>query len=146
MLRKESAHNFLRFVLCRDVNLETLEGLIYDYACGLHPYSLNREPEDFEFIRFLVDGSHWNGQKKLKKPDKSGKGGHLGCSRSYNFNEYKSAIENQAGHKINSQGREELHSLIIKCASSLQQKNYQNFFSWMITFFAINNLQNMDLM
>ena len=64
MLRKESAHNFLRFVLCRDVNLETLEGLIYDYACGLHPYSLNREPEDSEFICFLVDGSHWNGQEK----------------------------------------------------------------------------------
>ena len=80
-----------------------------------------------------------------KSLDKSGKGGHLGCSRSYNFNEYKSAIENQAGPKINSQGREELHSLIIKCASSLQQKNYQNFFSWMMTFFAINNLQNMDL-
>ena len=126
--------------------METLEGLIYDFACGLMPYSLNREPEEFEFIRFLVDGSHWNGQKKLKKPDKSGKGGHLGCSRSYNFNEYKSSIENKAGHKINSQGREELHSLIIKCASSLQQKNYQNFFSWMIAFFAINNLQNMDLM
>ena len=42
-----------------------------------------------QYLRCLVDGSHWQGQKKLKKPNKSGKGGHLGCSEGFNFNLYK---------------------------------------------------------
>jgi hypothetical protein len=29
-------------------------------------------------VMVLVDGSHWEGQKRLKKSDRSGKGGHLG--------------------------------------------------------------------
>ena len=28
-----------------------------------------------EWKRLLVDGAHWNGMKKLKKPDRSGKTG-----------------------------------------------------------------------
>ena len=30
--------------------------------CNLHKYILNREPREFEFTRFLVDGSHWVGK------------------------------------------------------------------------------------
>ena len=86
---KESAHNFFRFLMCRDVNMASLEGVIFDHACGLDQYLLNREPREFQFLRCLVDGSHWQGQKKLKKPNRSGKGGHLGCSESFNFNLYK---------------------------------------------------------
>lgn len=29
------------------------------------------------------------GQKKLKRPDRSGKGGHIGCSEGFNYNLYK---------------------------------------------------------
>jgi hypothetical protein len=29
------------------------------------------------------------GQKKLKRPDRSGKGGHIGCSEGFNYNRYK---------------------------------------------------------
>lgn len=89
MLSQESAHNFFRFLMCRDVDMNCLEGVIFDHACGLDAYILNREPREFQFLRCLVDGSHWNGQKKLKRPDKSGKGGHLGCSEGFNFNIYK---------------------------------------------------------
>ena len=66
-----------------------MEGVIFDHACGLDAYILNREPREFQFLRCLVDGSHWQGQKQLKKPNKSGKGGHLGCSEGFNFNIYK---------------------------------------------------------
>ena len=89
MLSKESAHNFFRFLMCRDVDMRSLEGIIFDHACGLDPYILNREPREFQFLRCLVDGSHWQGQKKLKKPNSSGSGGHLGCSEGFNFNLYK---------------------------------------------------------
>ena len=89
MLCKESAHNFFRFLMSRDVDMNILEGVIFDHACGLDAYILNREPREFQYLRCLVDGSHWQGQKKLKKPNSSGRGGHLGCSEGFNFNLYK---------------------------------------------------------
>ena len=61
-----------------------------------------------EYLRLLVDGAHWQvdiriiqcfqleenlyqGQKKLKRPDRSGHGGggHIGCSDGFNYNLYK---------------------------------------------------------
>ena len=42
MLTKESAHNFFRFLMCRDVDMTKLEGVIFDHACGLNGYILNR--------------------------------------------------------------------------------------------------------
>ncbi len=80
-----------------------LHGVVEDFACGLHEYFLNREPEDVKNVLFLVDGSHWAGQKKLKKGDREGKGGHLGCSIGYNFNIYKEAISKEVVRE-NSQG------------------------------------------
>ena len=45
--------------MCRDVNLHSLQGVIFDHACGLDQHMLNREPSEFEFLRCLVDGAHW---------------------------------------------------------------------------------------
>lgn len=59
MLCRESAHNIFRLLMCRDVNLHQLKGVIFDHACGLDQYILNREPREFEFLRCLVDGAHW---------------------------------------------------------------------------------------
>ena len=143
MCARESARHFFRFLICRRINFAKLEGIIEDFACGLHPYVLNREPTQFQYTRFLVDGSHWQGQRKLKKPDYSGKGGHLGCSSSYNFNAYKDHIETDTG-ALNSQGREQIHSILDKCSSSLRQTNYFNFMRYMRVFFAIRNLMNMN--
>ena len=64
--------------MCRDVDLNSLEGILVDHACLFEPYTMNREAPLLEKVLVLVDGSHWAGQKKLKKPDKGGKGGHLG--------------------------------------------------------------------
>ena len=108
----------------------------------MHPYALNREPTQFQYLRFLVDGSHWQGQRRLKKPDYSGKGGHLGCSSGYNFNAYKENIKTDVG-ALNSQGREQIHSILDKCSNSLRQTNYFNFMRYMRAFFAIRNLMNM---
>ena len=80
MLNRESAHNLFRLLECRDIDQNALKTVIFYFACGLHPFVLNREAKNYEFVRFLVDGSHWNAPKKLKCPDSSGKGGHVGCS------------------------------------------------------------------
>ena len=108
MLNRESSHNLFRFLQTRDVNLNKLEGVLFDFCCNLHPYSLNREAEDFEFVRFLVDGCHWAGNRKMKRPDKNAKGqnGHMSCSKGYNFNIYKDKIN----YSVNSQSREQMHA------------------------------------
>ena len=61
--------------MTRRIDRRNLEGIIEDFACGLHPYFLNREPNEWKYLRFLAEGAHWNGQRKLKKADRSG---HLG--------------------------------------------------------------------
>ena len=136
MIKPESARNFFRFLMCRRINYEELDGIIEDFACGLHPYFLNREPNECKFLRFLVDGAHWNSQRKMKKADKSGGGSHLGCSLSYNSSEYQEHLD----ININTQGREQTNALIEKCAKTLHQKNYFNFMRYMKMFFAIRNL------
>ena len=59
MLCKESAHNIFRLLMSMDPNLHSLQGVIFDHACGLDQYILNREPSEFEFLCCLVDGAHW---------------------------------------------------------------------------------------
>ena len=56
-------------------------------------------------------------QTQLKKADRAGKRGHLGCSSEYNFNEYKKHFN----FTVNSQGREQTISSIEKCAKSLRR-------------------------
>ena len=127
MLCRESAHNLFRLLMCRDVDLHELDGVIFDFACGLDQYILNREPREFEYLRCLVDGAHWQGQKKLKKPDKSGIGGHIGCSEGYNFNLYKQHLPYA---QPNSQGREQMHSRLQKLCPSLKQMDYADFMAF----------------
>ena len=118
--------------------MNQLEGVIFDFACGLDPYILNREPREFQYLRTLVDGAHWQGQRRLRRPDRSGAGGHLGCSEGYNFNLYKEHLL----HGTFSQGREQLHSKMEKLVDSLIQMEYSTFMLFMKLFFGINNLRN----
>ena len=138
MCSRESARHFHHFLTCRKINFQKLKGCIEDYACGLHPFILNRDPHDFKYKMFLVDGSHWNGQRRLKKGDLNGKGGHLGCPSSYNFNAYKEF----SNVKLNSQGREQVNSLIEKCASTLRLKTYHNLMRYIIFFFSVRNIMS----
>ena len=88
---------------------------------------MNREASMLEWKRLLVDGAHWRAQKKFKSHNKKGKGGHLGCSEGFNWNLYKHTVD----EKVNSQGREQMHSLIEKCTESLRLMSYSNFMIFM---------------
>ena len=106
--------NIFRFGMCRKLQMMPpgqLEGIVWDAACRLDEYVLNREAREFEFVRMLVDGMHFKSHKKLKKTsNKKGqksqkgknKGGHNGCSDGFDFNQYKPYLP----HGFNSQGRE----------------------------------------
>ena len=137
MINKEGPKNLFRILQCRDVDMTSLHGILVDHACLVDPYILNREADMIKYKLLLVDGAHWNGMKKLKKPNTKGKGGHLGCSSGFNFNLYKKHLQ----EKPNSQGREQLHALIEKCSDSLRLMNYRHFMIFMKTFFAVKNLE-----
>ena len=125
--------------------VQNLEGFIHDNSCNLHRYSLNRDPKKIEKFCFLVDGCHFQGQKKFKKRDeRTGSDGHLGCSDSYNFMEYKKYTSVHKDGAKNSQGREQMHAILKPLAKSLRQMNYYNFFHTLIVFFSVRNLIVID--
>ena len=127
MIHKESPQNLFRVLKCRDFDYEQLEGILIDHACLVDRYMMNREAPMLEWKRLLVDGAHWSSQKKFKAPNTKGKGGHLGCSEGFNWNSYKHVVDG----KVNSQGREQMHSLLENCAESLRLMSYQNFMIFM---------------
>ena len=114
--------------------------IIINFSCGLDGYILNRDPRDYEYKRTLVDGAHWNSQKKLSKPNQSGRGGHIGCADSFNFNVYKNYLQDDV--KINSQGREQMHSVVDAVCKSLRQFSYSNNMTFLFVFFAVTNLKS----
>ena len=157
MLNKEGPKNLFRILQCRDVDMESLQGVLIDHACLVDPYILNREADQMEWKLLLVDGAHWIEMKKLRKPDRSGKNGQIGwafifnypiyyavtmlllcrCSDGYNFNLYKPHLQD----KPNSQGREQVHAFIEICSDSLRLMNYRHFMKFMKVFFAMKNLE-----
>ena len=111
MTEAESPRHLFNFFNNRVIDLNRCKGAVYDFACGLHRYTLNREPTQYEDKYFLVDGSHWTSTPKFQTKSKK-QAGHLGCSSGYNFNAYKPYSD--AISAKNSQGREQMHSVLDK--------------------------------
>ena len=94
---------------------------IYDNRCAPCIHDNNFNQTNLGSLQVLRQ--HFLGRKgvrsqiQLKKANRARKGGHLGCSSEYNFNEYKKHFN----FTVNSQGREQTTSLIEKCAKSLRR-------------------------
>ena len=122
LLNRESSHNIFRLIQCRDLDRANLKGIIYDNACNLNSYILNREPRENEFLQCLVDGCHWNN--------------HKGCSQGFNSKNYKEFIPT-----LNSQGREQMHSVLEKLSPAFRNMNYFSYMTKLRVFFGVNNLK-----
>ena len=140
MLNNESPRNLFRLLTCNKFDLEQMVGVLMDHACKFDAYMLNREAEPLEYLLTLVDGSHWNAQKKMKHPNSKGKGGHLGCSEGYNWNLYKASYGKEEA--VNSQGREQMHAILENLSKSMRLLNYEHFMLFLYVFFAITNIFN----
>ena len=124
---KEGPHNLFRLLQTRDLDFSKLEGVVYDNACNFDDYLLNREPRDFPYLRTLVDGAHWEN--------------HKGCSQGYNSKNYRNTLP----RNWNTQGREQVHSLLEQVSSSFRQTNYFSFMTLLRVFFGLTNLKNKKL-
>ena len=45
MLRNEGPKNLFRILQCRDIDMDSLQGILVDHACLVDPYILNHEAE-----------------------------------------------------------------------------------------------------
>ena len=93
----------------------------------------------------------------MRKPDRSGAGGHIGCSDGFNYNLYKPFLPlNRPNSQVLQyivlgyqivppllQGREQMHSKLEKLCPSLKQMDYTDFMHFLRVFFGLSNLMNM---
>ena len=99
--------------------------IIYDNACRLHVYCLNREPHFFENTRFAVDRFHWRG--------------HIGCSKGYSLDAYSQ----KRIKGINSQVNEQANSGLQKIRGQLAYMSVENFRIHCSLFLALKNMDKM---
>lgn len=96
--------------------------IIYDNACKLHQYALNREPSFFKNTMFLVDRFHWKG--------------HTACSAGYNLSKYNTSIDVK---QINSQVNEQGNAGIQRLKGHLSYMLPDNFMFHVRLYFAMKN-------
>ena len=58
LVKIEFTDNYCYFILAPKV-------IIYDNACNLHTYALNRDPLFFRYTKFVVDRFHWKNHTGL---------------------------------------------------------------------------------
>ena len=93
--------------------------IMYDNACQLHTYALNREPQRFKRTLFAVDRFHWRGL--------------VGCSSGYNLHLY-------SVHKsLNSQVNEQANARLQHIKSQLAYMTFDNFVFHLCLFLSIKN-------
>ena len=71
--------------------------IVYDNACKLHVYCLNREPGHLQNTLFLVDHFHWRG--------------YTGCSSGYNLDLYGEPLLKTLNSQINEQANADLQKI-----------------------------------
>jgi len=101
-----------------------LRVIIYDNACKLHQYCLNREPHFFQNTLFAVDRFH--------------RRGHVGCSSGYSLDSYKLFLPLA---EINSQVNEQAKAGLQRIRGQLAYMIADNFM-FNVSFFLC--LKKMD--
>lgn len=97
------------------------EIVIYDNACNLFQYALNRDPAYFKETRFLIDSLHWPNHKK--------------CAAGYEARSYPKL------RGINTQIVEQSNAKIRKLKSSLSYMKPENFIDTLKLFLWYSNEQ-----
>lgn len=91
------------------------EVVIYDFACSLQEYCLNREPEFFKNTKFVFDAFHW--------PN------HNSCAESYDIRVYKKLV------RLNSEAAEQCHAGLASAKGSASRMGQRSFMLSMRLFF-----------
>ena len=93
--------------------------VIYDNACSLMDYCMNRDPGFFRNTKFLVDRFHWKN--------------HTGCSPALNISKHETF------KKINSEANEQQNALLKKLKPQVSYMNPENFVKTMKLYIWFRN-------
>ncbi|XP_078661027.1 uncharacterized protein LOC144905304 isoform X2 [Branchiostoma floridae x Branchiostoma belcheri] len=97
--------------------------IVYDNACKLHGYAMNREPHFFRNTTFLVDRFHFKG--------------HIGCSLGYDMDSYSTCPNIKS---INSQVNEQANSGLVRIRPQVSYMTPNNFMFHTRLFLAFRNM------
>ena len=115
--------------------------IIYDNACNLHNYCLNREPRFFQESWFVVDRFHWHNHtctlESLAICTILLTVHYKACSIGYNMAKYPQFAT------INSEVVEQANSMIKRIKGSVSYMTAQNFMNHLKFFFWYHNKQKM---
>jgi len=95
--------------------------VIYDNACGLHAYCLNRDPLYFQKTSFMVDRFHWKN--------------HTGCSLGYDIKKYLHLKD------VNTEINEQQNAATKRLKNQLSYMNTQHFLMHCNFFFWYQNIK-----
>jgi len=90
--------------------------IVYDNACHLHAYCLNRDPIRYAETSFRIDRFHWKN--------------HTACNKGYQLRLYD---------PINSEIVEQKNAVLKKLRSQLSYMSVQNFLAHTAVFLAHQN-------
>jgi hypothetical protein len=97
--------------------------VVYDFACSLQDYCLNRQPEHFKHTSFLIDRFHWFN--------------HATCARSYNLSLYPEYDD------LNTQVAEQGNSHLNRVRGSVSQMRQDNFMRCLWFYLAMWNVDKL---
>lgn len=95
--------------------------VVYDFACALQDYCLNRAPGFFSHTTFVVDKFHW--------------GNHADCGHGFDSRQYRAA----AG--LNSEVAEQCNSVMQKVKPSVSQMSQENYMAFFRFFMHVYNVR-----
>ena len=104
---------------------EPPEVVIYDFACALQDYCLNRAPWFFMNTLFLVDAFHWSN--------------HKACSQGYMIKRYT----NERFRRLNSQVAEQNNSALKRLKSMLSRMSQKPFMAMLMLFMTHWNFKKL---
>lgn len=110
------------FTILRTRFHEAPKLIVYDNACNLHNYCLNRDPVFFRDSWFVVDRFHWCN--------------HVGCHVGYNLSIYLQHRE------VNTQVAEQRNATLKKLKSMLSYMNIENFTNHLKLFMWFRSMIN----
>ena len=98
--------------------------VIYDFACALEEYCLNRAPEFFKSTRFVVDRFHWSN--------------HTACSWGYCMVLYRDLAQ------VNSQWAEQCNAALKRVRSALSRMRMGSFMAFTRLFLHTWNVRRIE--
>ena len=103
---------------------------VYDNACKLYVYYLNREPALYKDTCFFVDRFHWKG--------------HVGCSRGYSLDSYSSINTKQIYSQVNEQANSGLQRIKPQLAY-MKPDNLAFTISLFLSIINIDKIKSLDI-